>query len=217
MTRSALNRIPLTLVLTLAATTVSLACGDEAPEPPPEGAGSEAPEGVSGRAPPAVQGVPSVVLLWPDDGGGAQTPTDPAVMDQLGLAFLPTHLIVRPGQTLRFVNSESLAHNVHVSFAQNDSTVFMADMDPDDARDLVLEREGAYAVSCDVHPGMSAIIYVTSAPYAAFAEADGSFVLGDVPPGSYTVEVRSRDPDLAGERAVDIPGPSAELDLTTSP
>lgn len=205
------------LLLTLVATTLSLACGGDAPEPPPESAPPAAPEGVSGDAPPAVQGVQSVVLLWPSDGRTATVPEEPAVMDQLGLAFLPARLVVRTGQPIRFVNSETLAHNVHVSAAWNDSTVYVADMDPDDSRELVLEQEGAYDVTCDVHPGMSALIYVTSAPYATFAEPDGSFVLGDVPPGAYTAEVWSADSALASERSVEISGSGTELDLTASP
>jgi len=127
-------------------------------------------------------------------------------MDQLGLAFTPRQLLVRPGQRIEFVNSETLAHNVHVSFADSDSTVFVADMDPADRREISLEREGGYDVTCDVHPGMRAFIFVTSAPYAVFAEADGSFRMPEVSPGSYTASVWSVSPALRGERAVEVSG-----------
>jgi hypothetical protein len=99
----------------------------------------------------------------------------------------------------------------------NDSTVYLADMDPDDHRETTIDVEGAYDVTCDVHPGMRAILYVTSAPYAAFAEADGSFVIPDVPPGSYVAEVWSASPELRGERPIEVSGPSTELDLTATP
>jgi plastocyanin len=164
-----------------------------------------------------VDGIPSVVLLRPSGDGEAAPPSEPIVVDQLGLAFLPTQVLVRRGQTIRFVNSETLAHNVHVTSVADGSTVYMADMDPDDHRETTLDTEGAYDVTCDVHPGMRALVYVTSAPYAAFAEPDGSFSLPDVPPGSYVAQVWSASPGMRGERPIEVSGPSTELDLTANP
>jgi hypothetical protein len=34
------------------------------------------------------------------------------------------------GQPLVFTNSETLAHNVHVTYIDNDSTVYLTDMGP---------------------------------------------------------------------------------------
>jgi len=208
-----MNRLPIVLWVTVGI-LVSGCGGDDAPAPPPQDAASVAPEGVSGRAPAAVDGIPSVVLLRPSGAGRAATPSDAAVMDQLGLAFLPTELLVRTGQTIRFVNSETLAHNVHVTSVADGSTVYMADMDPGDSRETALDVEGAYDVTCDVHPGMRALIYATSAPYAAFADADGSFRVPDVPPGSYIAEIWSASPGLRRERPIEVSGPSTQLDLT---
>jgi plastocyanin len=158
-----------------------------------------------------------VVTLTPSSGVATAAPTGPALMDQLGLAFTPTQLLVQSGQAVEFVNSESLAHNVHVSFIDGDSTVLVADMDPADRRQIVLEREGGYDVTCDVHPGMRAFIFVTSAPYAALAEPDGSFQIPDVPPGSYVAAVWSASPELRGERSVEVAGPGTQLDLSSLP
>jgi plastocyanin len=197
--------------------TALLACGGgDAPEPVTEETLAP-PQGVYGQAPPATQGTPSVVILEPVDGETLAPPTEAALMDQLGLSFLPRQLIVRPGQPVEFVNSESLPHNVHLSFAENDSTVYIADMDPDDRREIVIEQEGAYDVTCDIHPGMRAVIYVTSSPFAAFANTDGTFVIAEVPPGSYTARVWSAAAGLGDERQVDVSSPSTELDLTLAP
>lgn len=197
----------------LLAAACSACGGGDAPEPPSEEA--PPPEGVFGRSPAAVQGLPSVVLLHAPDDTPAAPPAEAALMDQLGLAFLPTQLIVAAGQTIEFANSESLAHNVHVTYTESDSTVYLEDMDPDTRTEVVLDQEGAYDVTCDEHPGMRAFIYVTSAPHATFAEYDGSFEMPDVPPGTYTVEVWSASPELRVERAVDVTGGGTELDLTT--
>lgn len=194
-----------------------IACGGgDAPVPGAEEAVT-APPGVSGQAPAATQGIPSVVTLEPPDGASAGPTSEPAVMDQLGLSFMPNTLVVRPGQTVRFTNSETLAHNVHIEPVGSDSTIFLEDMVPGAATELTLEREGGYDVTCDEHPGMRAFIYVTSAPYAAFADVTGYFQIPDVPPGTYTVSVWSATADLRSQRELAVTGESTVLDLRGQP
>jgi plastocyanin len=189
------------------------ACGGDVPEPLQQ----EAPpvqEGVFGLAPAVSQGLPSVVSLHPSTGESPGAPSEPGVIDQLGLAFTPTQLVVRVGQPLLFTNSESLAHNVHVSFVNNDSTVYLADMDPADRYQIFLNLEGGYDVMCDVHPGMRAFVFVTASPYSAISDPDGVFSITEVPPGSYTASVWSASVNLRHERTVEISGSSTELDLS---
>lgn len=198
--------------LTLLLAGLSWTCGD-APTPeqsPPT------PNGVYGQAPAAAQGIPSVVTLRPSSGGQAAPPAVTAVLDQLGLAFTPSRLLVHVGQRIEVVNSESLAHNVHITFVDDDAIVLLADMVPGERREVMLDREGGYDVVCDAHPGMRAFIYMTSAPYAVLADTDGRFVIADVPLGSYTASVWSADAGLRSERSVEISGSSTELDLSGS-
>jgi hypothetical protein len=49
---------------------------------------------------------------------------------------------------------------------------------------------------------MTAFIFVTDAPYAAFADGDGGFHLSGVPAGEYTLTVWSIDPADRSEQAV---------------
>jgi hypothetical protein len=88
--------------------------------------------------------------------------------------------------------------------------------DPAASAELLMQREGGYEITCDHHPGMRAFIYVTSAPYAAFAENNGAFRLTGVPPGSYTLSVWSVDPARRSERTVEVTGPSTEVILGPS-
>lgn len=208
-TRSQMKRA---MSVTLLLATMGWACG-EAPDPPTQEA-PPVPPGVSGRAPTTAQGLPSVVTLHPSPGRPADMPPEETIMDQLGLAFMPTQLLVRVGQPVVFTNSESLAHNVHVAFIDTDSTIFLADMDPNERTQIVLDAEGGYDVTCDVHPGMRAFIYVTTAPHATFADPDGGFSIPDVPPGSYIASVWSASMDLRGQRTVQVSGPSTVLDLS---
>lgn len=190
------------------------ACGGDVPEPPePEAP----PEGVFGLAPAVSEGIPSVVSLLPSAGAPASPPAEPVVMDQLGLAFSPGQLVVRVGQPLVFTNSESLVHNVNLSYVDRDSTVYLSDMDPGDRIQISLELAGGYDVTCDHHPGMTAFIFVTSAPYSAIADEEGAFLISDVVPGTYTASVWSASEGLRSERAVEVSGSSTELDLSLSP
>ena len=195
------------------AVSVVLGSGcDEAPpeSPPPE---TTAPEGVFGQAPAAVSGINSVLTLHTatplDIGAGEESP----VMDQLGLAFSPPELFVRVGQRMVFTNSETLPHNVHVHALDGDSTVFNTDTGPAQRVDFVFEREGGYDVVCDIHPGMRALIYATSTPYAAFANDEGYFLFLGVPPGAYTLSVWSLDPELRSEQPIEVSAESTEVEI----
>ena len=189
-------------------------CSDAAEETPVQEAPPRA-EGVYGTAPAAAGGTPSVITLSPasvgaDVGAPTGAPSQPR-MDQLGLAFTPTQLLVRAGETVTFTNSETIAHNVHVAFSDNDSTVLHVDTDPGGGADLLMDREGGYEVTCEEHPGMRAFIYVTSAPYAVYANANGSYRIEDVPPGSYRLSIWSVDPARRSERTIEVTGPSTEV------
>ncbi|HET9948005.1 MAG TPA: plastocyanin/azurin family copper-binding protein [Longimicrobiales bacterium] len=193
------------------------ACGDppaeREPADAPEAVGAAPPQGVWGVAPEAVGGTPSVVLL---DGPDAEAPApsaEPPHIDQLGLAFTPTALVVRVGETVLFTNSETVTHNVHIREMDSGETVLNVDTDPAGGAEYVFESEGGYDVTCDVHPGMRAFIYATEAPYAVLAERTGAFVVPDVPAGAYTLSVWSADPGLRSEQEITVSGASTEVRL----
>jgi plastocyanin len=189
------------------------ACGGE-PQPDSGGAADGAPTaplGVYGVAPAAVAGSPSVVTLR---GGPAPPPSErQPVMDQLGLVFAPTTLIARVGEPVMFTNSETIVHNVRLTFSDNDSTVFDEETDPNQRVEFVPRKEGGYEVTCDHHPGMRAFIYATTAEHAVFADNSGRFTLTDVPPGTYTLSVWNVDPARRVQRTVEVTGPSTEVML----
>jgi plastocyanin len=194
-----------------AALLAGAGCSGGSEDAPPAEAPS-APPGVHGTAPAAAAGTPSVVTLTPISGAAtAPAARENPHMDQLGLAFTPGLLMVRTGETVTFTNSETIAHNVHVAFSDNDSTVLVYDTDPSGSVDLLMEREGGYEVTCDLHPGMRAFIYVTSAPYAEFASNAGDYHIEDVPPGSYALNVWSVDPTLRSERTIEVTGSSTAV------
>jgi plastocyanin len=182
------------------------------PPPVPEAAAR-----LIGKAPPATGGYASVVMITPESGGAPPpTPSEPALMDQYGTAFRPKLLVVRPGQPVDFKNSEDVLHNVHVVEAETRRLEFNVATPVVGAYRHVFEREGAYDVSCNIHPSMAAFLIVTAAPYVAIADSAGRFELDPLPEGVYDFRVWNLDPARRLERKIAIgPAPSS-LALTPS-
>jgi hypothetical protein len=134
-------------------------------------------------------------------------------MDQLGLVFAPTTLVVRVGEPMAFTNSETFVHNVRLTNSDTDATVLNVETDPQQRVEFTFTDEGGYEVTCDHHPGMRAFIYATTAERAVFADNSGRFTVPDVPPGSYSFSVWSVDETRRSERALQVTGPSTEVTL----
>ena len=177
-------------------------CADAEPDAtPPE---PSPPAGVYGQAPAAQGGIPSVITL---ESPGSVAPVQKnerseVIMDQLALTFSPARLLIRVGMTVNFQNSEIIAHNVHVTSMAGDSTMFDEDTLLGQNVSFVFDEEGGYDVTCNVHPGMTAFIFVTAAPYAVLADQRGAFELSDVPAGEYTLRVWSVDTETRSEQTI---------------
>ena len=156
-------------------------------------------EGVYGQAPSARSGVPSVIVMTTEptaqsEGHASPFSFDEPVIDQFGLVFSPTQLVVEAGTTLLFMNSESaLTHNVQVWDPAAKTMLLNSDALPGDRVEITLTEVGGYDILCDEHPGMRAFVFVTSSPYAVFADSDGAFELGVAPVGDYLARVWTVD------------------------
>jgi plastocyanin len=197
----------LTAILALA----TAACSSE-PAPPAPAVEQAAPKPLPGRTlvvGKAASG--AIVTLEPTAPRDAPLPTEPAVMDQYGLAFNPDLLLVRVGQRVEFRSSEDVLHNVRVAESATNETVFNVATPPNQAYTHVFEKPGYYDVTCDVHPAMRASVFVASTPYAGLADDQGSFTFADVEPGAYKAAA------LAGgrriEQVVEVAGARTELNL----
>jgi hypothetical protein len=134
-------------------------------------------------------------------------------MDQLGLVFAPTTLVVKVGEPMAFTNSETIVHNVRLIDSDTGETVLDVETDPLQRVEFTFADEGGYEVACDHHPGMRAFIYATTAERAVFADNSGRFTIPDVPPGSYSLSLWSVDETRRSERTLQVTGPSTEVTL----
>jgi plastocyanin len=169
--------------------------------PPSSGSG---PATVTGRA-----SAGALVMLEPAN-APAPLPEGVAVMDQFSKAFVPEMLFVRVGQPVTFKNSEDQLHNITVIRSRTGREVFNISQGQGDVHSHTFDQQGEYDVSCDVHPGMKAVIVATSTPYAAYADAKGAFSVPNVPPGQYRLKISADGRD--SERLVKVSGARVEIE-----
>lgn len=119
--------------------------------------------------------------------GSWPTPTEAVTLDQEGCVYRPHVLGVQTGQTVELKNSDGLLHNIN---ARPDNQRGFNVSQP---TDMTTERtfaqpEVMIPVQCDVHGWMEAYIGVQDHPYFAVTGENGSFEIGNLPPGDYVVE-----------------------------
>lgn len=102
--------------------------------------------------------------------------------------FEPHSQVVPEGTNVAILNKDPVLHNTHGFLIK--STVFNVAMPRQGMRvERPLRKPGLVRVECDEHGWMLAWIYVADNPYYAVTGKDGSFSIGNVPPGSYTLVV----------------------------
>jgi hypothetical protein len=113
-----------------------------------------------------------------------------------------------------FKNSEDVLHNVHVIDAETRKTEFNVGTPAVGSYRHAFEREGAYNVSCDIHPSMTAFVIVTAAPFLAVADSQGNFALDAIPEGFYAARVWNLDPKRRRSGTIEISGATDSLSFT---
>ena len=73
-----------------------------------------------------------------------------------------------------------------------------------------------YQIRCDAHDWMRGWIWVIDHPYGATSDADGTFVIEDIPPGTYMLTAWH---ERLGEQEIEItitPGGTTEVNFEFS-
>ena len=96
---------------------------------------------------------------------------------------------MQAGQKMLVKNSDPTTHNVNVKAPRNNASGNV-NMGQGQAplEYLFARRELPVHLKCDIHPWMSAMVYVQEHPWFAVSDEDGTFRIPDVPPGEYVVE-----------------------------
>jgi plastocyanin len=128
------------------------------------------------------------VFVYISDGVSGTFPAsgDPVLIDQRGCIYHPRVAGVQTGQTITFRNSDGLLHNIKAVPTVNRGFNISQPNNMDTQRSFP-QPEVMIPVECNVHGWMQAYIGVVEHPYFAVSGADGSFSIGNLAPGTYTV------------------------------
>lgn len=104
--------------------------------------------------------------------------------------FVPDLVAITVGEHVTFPNGDAFLHNV---FSQSTARKFdLGSFKRGDAKDKDFLEPGVVDVYCNIHPAMAATILVLPNRRHTKRNADGSYVLEGVPPGSWTVFAYTR-------------------------
>ena len=123
-------------------------------------------------------------VVWLEGGGNPRAPVQ-AEITTADKAFTPHLLVVPVGSTVSFPNHDPFNHNV---FSLSEEQPFDLGLyGRGETRAVRVTRPGILRVYCNVHAQMSALVVVRDGPYVGQPGGDGSFTLGQVPPGRYVL------------------------------
>lgn len=130
----------------------------------------------------------AVVYLTDITSGKPSHLAEPVKLDNRKCTFVPHVLTATVGQTLEIRNSDPFLHDAHALLGSK--TLFNVGILSGRTVNEALLEPGMIHLNCNVrHTWMHAYVYVSDNPYHTVTDADGRFVLDDVPPGSYTVRI----------------------------
>ena len=115
-------------------------------------------------------------------------PAAHAVLDQKNLVFVPHVLPVLLGTTVDFLNSDAVLHNVF-SPDKCAEKFNLGSWPQGQTRAFTFKLPCAATILCNVHPEMEAYVVALPTPYFGVTDKAGSYVIKELPDGSYTVKV----------------------------
>jgi plastocyanin len=138
-------------------------------------------------------------------------------MDQLDFFFVPHVLAIRAGQEVEFTNGDPPNHAVQAKAAEPRNTFNVVTPPGGAVRRRLLPTGRPIAISCPLHEGMAAWIYVFSHAHFAVTDGTGRFRLPPVPPGRYRLVVDHAEAPLHRRAEIAVGPKMAPLAIALSP
>lgn len=126
-----------------------------------------------------------------------------------GRAFAPHVIVVTPGSTVQFPNTDPFSHNIFSTAAGAAFDLGVYGSGP--GKSTSFKKAGAFPVYCNIHPKMTAWVLVVNTPWHTQPGPDGRWTLAGVPAGKYEMHVWH---ERAAEyiREIDVSAASPALD-----
>ena len=122
-------------------------------------------------------------VVWVDSGSVEAPRPARADMATQDKQFVPRVVVVAVGSTVTFPNHDGFKHNV---FSLSEARPFDLGLyGRGEGKSVEFPEAGIIRVYCNVHASMSGFVVITDSPWFAQAAGDGTFLIKDVPPGTY--------------------------------
>jgi hypothetical protein len=130
-------------------------------------------------------------VLWLDPVAGTPalpfTPTGHYTLLQKDRTFSPHLQVIPVGSVVDFPNHDPFFHNVFSLF--NGRRFDLGLYEAGSSKSVTFSRQGVSYIFCNIHPEMSAVILSLATPLYAIADANDAFLLRDIPPGNYKLNL----------------------------
>jgi len=133
--------------------------------------------------------------------------------DQKGCQYIPHVMALDAGQHFKVTNSDQTSHNIHPQPTKNSEWNKSQPPGAPPFDISWLNVEVAIPVKCNIHPWMHGYMAVVKGPYAV-SDANGSFKLENVPPGSYTLTAWQETYNTQTSKVTVAAGKAATADFT---
>lgn len=152
------------------------------------------------------------VVLVQAQGATAPVPgSEPVVISQKDIRFVPYVTVVPLGATVRFVNRDNFDHHVRSQPGGPLGSIPPAKQfeyrlakaarsGPEQSADLELDLPGTIVLGCHLHNSMRGHVLVTTSPWFAVTDDNGRAALEGVPDGA--VDVKLWHPDQLVDQTV---------------
>lgn len=133
-----------------------------------------------------------------------ERPQKPVVVDQLEHRFVPHMIAIRGGQRVKFTNSDAANHNVRAVSLEERNTFNIYTAVGGEYEHVFYPTRKSHPVrlSCDIHPWMTAWLFVFEHPHFAVSDEKGRFRITNLAAGDYQLVVRQ--PDVGYLRRIDV-------------
>ena len=138
-------------------------------------------------------------------------PTVPHEITQKNQQFEPAVSVVVVGTKISFPNDDRIYHNV---YSLSDVLEFdLGQYKAGTTKIIKVSKPGHMEVYCNIHPGMRATVLVLDTTFYAETDPDGTFVINNVPPGTYTYVAWQPDGSPVRGEVVVVAGGENVLDI----
>jgi hypothetical protein len=138
---------------------------------------------------PATKGIANILIYaegipaeWVSEEAKAAA-TGEVIMDQKYCTFVPHVLAMQTTQSLKMLNSDPVGHNTNMAPRNNLTYNRIIPSSGYEIYQPTAAEPQPFAVSCSIHPWMTAYALVREDPYFAVTGADGSFEINNLPAG----------------------------------